>query len=424
MQHGGFCAFTPRTLSITGLVAVVATCPLGCTYSGGLAPRQTIAPAQVSLPEPEEHVPSQESVALAEQATRDVAQLQTLGTDFDRPDRSPLPPPPKPVIQWNGPVSQAEQQGTQPPLPIPETRRPAKPEPKEAVEAEGVSEPEPVLISATLDPSETTAEVDADLAAGPVELEPGALGPDHARRDQLVVDLSRVLYQEAAYSSHPLRELLVIASTAILDPERALDAEAIPGLTDREREILTAFQGFFGDLGVRLSESADPDVAVAAAAGLNEALATGPRLAVTRAVLCTRVGGYGDYDEFGHSEQGRYSFLAHSGQQAVVYVELEDFTSRLNENGLWVTELAQQLVVYSDRDGIPVQRVEWQAAVDTTKNKRDDFFLVQVVTLAERLSVGRYQLKIRVRDETSGAETETALEFQMVADPSMAAVTP
>jgi hypothetical protein len=266
--------------------------------------------------------------------------------------------------------------------------------------------------------------VDADLASGPIELAPGALEPDHARRDQLVVDLSRVLYQEAAYSSHPLRELLVIASTAILDPERALDAEAIPGLTDRERELLAAFQGFFGDLGVRLSESHDPEVIVGAAAGLNEALATGPQLAVTRAALCTRVGGYGDYDEFRRNEKGSYSFLAHSGQQAVVYVELEDFASRLNENGLWVTELAQQLVVYSDRDGIPVQRVEWQAAVDTTKNRRDDFFLVQVVTLAERLSVGRYQLKIRVRDETSGAETETALEFQMVADPSMAALTP
>ena len=142
---------------------------------------------------------------------------------------------------------------------------------------------------------------------------------------------------------------------------------------------------------------------------------------MTRAVLCTRVGGFGDYDEFERNEAGRYAFLAHNGQQAVVYVEIEEFTSELNDKGQWVTELSQQLVVYSDRDGIPVQREAWQAGVDRSKNHRQDFFLVQIVTLAERLSVGRYQLKIRLRDEKSQAVAETAIDFEMVADPRMTA---
>jgi hypothetical protein len=33
--------------------------------------------------------------------------------------------------------------------------------------------------------------------------------------------------------------------------------------------------------------------------------------------------------------------------------------------------------------------------------------------------VGKYHLKVRMRDEKSGAEAETAITFEMVADPKM-----
>jgi len=131
------------------------------------------------------------------------------------------------------------------------------------------------------------------------------------------------------------------------------------------------------------------------------------------------VGGFGDYDEFGRGERGGYAFLAHTGQQAVVYLEVENFTSELDDQGRWVTQLAQQLVVISDRDGIPVWREDWQRGTDISKNRREDFFIVQVVTLPKRLSVGLYQLKIHIRDERSGSEAEATIDFEMVADPKM-----
>ncbi len=84
-----------------------------------------------------------------------------------------------------------------------------------------------------------------------------------------------------------------------------------------------------------------------------------------------------------------------------------------------MTEVAQQLVVISDRDGIPVWREDWQRGTDMSKNRREDFFIVQVITLPKRLSVGRYQLKIHIRDEQSGSEAEATLNFEMVADPKM-----
>ncbi len=102
-----------------------------------------------------------------------------------------------------------------------------------------------------------------------------------------------------------------------------------------------------------------------------------------------------------------------------MYVEVEDFTSERNKQGDWVTELSQQLVIYSDRDGIPVWREDWQLGTDTSKNRREDFFIVQVITLPPRLSVGLYQFKIHVRDKQSGAEAEVTVEFEMVADSRM-----
>jgi hypothetical protein len=247
----------------------------------------------------------------------------------------------------------------------------------------------------------------------------GASDATERRRatEELLVELSRELYRDASEADMPLRELLLIAATSMVDPDRALSPEAIPGLTERERELLAALQQFFLDLGRKLDGTRDVEETIAAAVDLlRGALAgAGPRFRLGTVALCTRVGGYGDFDEF-----SKYSFLAHTEQQTVLYVEVLGFTSELNDKGQWVTELSQQLAIYSDRDGIPVWREDWQRAVDATRNRRTDFFLVQMMNLPKELSVGRYHLKVRVRDERSGAEAERSVTVEMVADPRLA----
>lgn len=238
---------------------------------------------------------------------------------------------------------------------------------------------------------------------------------DGDRLRELIVDLSKELYQEASYADMPLRELLLIAATTLVSPERALSPDAIPGLTERERELLSRFQSFFTELGNGLdgSRSAD-DVIVASLESLRRSLSTEPRLELGTLALCRRVGGFGDYDAF-----SKNAFLGHAEQQAIVYIEIAGFTSETNAKGEWVTELSQQLVIYSERDGIPVWREDWQSAVDVSKNKRNDFFVVQIITFPKALSVGKYYLKVRVRDEKSRAEAEGSIPFEMVADPRM-----
>lgn len=234
--------------------------------------------------------------------------------------------------------------------------------------------------------------------------------------NDLIGNLSRSLYHEASHADMPLRELLLIAATTMIDPDRALAPEALPGLTDREREMLSEFQNFFQQLGKNLDGSREAEeVLLESIETLRASLHTDPILSIGELALCTRVGGFGDFDAF-----NRYTFLAHNAQQAIVYIEIDGFASEINDDGEWVTKISQQLVIYSDRDGIPVWREDWQTAVDKSRNKRGDFFLVQLITLPKALSVGRYHLKVRIRDEINGAEAEDGMQFEMVADPKMA----
>jgi len=246
-----------------------------------------------------------------------------------------------------------------------------------------------------------------------------SLRPDRLR--QLMVDLRRELYIEGAHSDQPLRQLLPIAALSMLDPEAAINPEAVPDLTSKERELLGALQAFFAGVGARLAEGTDVEEAIATGVReLREAVIKEPRLTLPALALCHRVDGYGKYERFSVNR-----FLAHSVQQVIVYVEVDDFTSEVNDAGEWVTQLSQQITIYSDRDGIPVWRSgDMQTAIDKARNQRHDFFLLQIITIPGALSVGKYHLKVRVRDEKSGAEAEGAVEFEMVADPKLAATMP
>ena len=300
-------------------------------------------------------------------------------------------------IQWNLPVSPAV---------------------TEAAITTPVPEPEPSQGSLAADQSTPTPPVSQPQTNRTTAINP----PPDDRLRELLVELSREAYHQATFSDAPLRHLLVIVAQSVLSPDRQLQVDAIPGLTDRERELLSEMQTFYTKLGQELAQSGDPEALPDAVAELHRSLTKEPQLHLNHAALTSRVSGFGAYDEFKTNDAGRYAFLAHSSQQTVVYMEIEDFTSELNTNAEWVTELSQQLVIFSDRDGIPVWRQPWQPVVDVTKNRRHDFYIVQVITLPEQLSVGRYQLKISVRDEKSKAEAESSLEFEMVADRSLTTV--
>jgi len=261
------------------------------------------------------------------------------------------------------------------------------------------------------------------LEVKPVEAPPPARGTGTIAVDDMSVDLVRLrqkLYRASIDSDQPIRELIAIAAMSLVDPNLDLPDGANRQLTDAEQDVLRDLHAFFVRLGNSLDGSARAeDTITLAVAELQKSLTPEPLLQLPTSRLCWRVGGFGEFDAF-----DRTAFLAHSEQQVILYLEIDGFASRRNERTQWVTEVSQRLEIYSDRDGIPVWSESWQKAVDVTTNQRRDFFTTQLITLPKALSVGRYHLKIQVRDETSEAEAEDSIAFEMVADPKMAASVP
>jgi len=235
--------------------------------------------------------------------------------------------------------------------------------------------------------------------------------------DELLTSLRAELYQDASRSDMPLRELLMIAAMSMIDPDRAIEPDAVPDLTDDERELLAKLQAFFAGLGAELDGSrASEEVVEEAVAGLRQNLLNLPQFEILNAAYCWRVEMFGDYEEV-----PRYAFLAHSKQQVILYVEIDGFTSERNVEGDWETKISQKLTILTQADGVPVWQDDWRTSIDQSREQRRDFYTTQILTLPEALSVGSYVMKVRLRDEVNGAESEKSIPFTLVADPRMAA---
>jgi hypothetical protein len=434
------------------LLAALSAAGTGCASPGSAAANDLAPvkppPLDKTASEPRKPATMDEDPAAA-QARRELEELQAISKQKQihefaagTPAGGPKPPPlsaekPPPVIVWNdanGGVSIAGPIHTKVPDPHAKTDLSRMPsvvlvEGDEAPSREagmrgttpaGPAQPTGSPLSLTANATAASAKTtptDAASGQGFVPTPPPALPSDDAGHLQLLlVQLSRELYQQAADEDTPLRELIVIAATTMVSSDRPFNPDALPGLTERERQLLAEMHQFFLDLGEKLKTSGDPEVIPAAVESLRARLKVEPELQLANAALASSVEGFGKMRVFEPAK-----FLAHSEQKVIVYVEVDKFASEANEQGEYVTELAQQLVIYSDRDGIPVWQEDWQTAVDRTRAKRQDFFMRQIVTLPKALSVGPYHMKVRVRDRKSGAEAEASIPFEMVADPKMAA---
>jgi hypothetical protein len=331
---------------------------------------------------------------LAAQFERDAAALRSLRGDagaLDRSDGAASPPAaPRRGVVFNDPPRQT-------------------PGPRTA----------PANDSSATQGSGTSASGGADGAASDlpdVLTADASTAPPEVRLREAMVALRRELYQTASYDDAPLRQYLAMSALAMIDPERALDPDALVDLDPRERDLLRAYQQFFINLGKELTSSGDDERLLSLIDELKQTVSNRGPLTIARAEFCTRVDGFGRFRPF-----SRNAFLAGSGQQVVIYTEIDEFSSARNAEGQWVTDLSQELSIYNTHDNIPVWRLDWQPATDVSATKLSDFFITHLITIPERLGVGRYTMKVRVRDEAAGSIAEAGIEFQIVADENLAA---
>jgi len=235
--------------------------------------------------------------------------------------------------------------------------------------------------------------------------------------------LSRLLATAFANSSSgsldPLRVWFIYSSLAVSNPDITLPdgwgQDLLPGERDR---VLAAHAGFSA-LGRAFRDGAS-SIDSATRQALVAALVGEPSLTIPKVDLCTKVTGYGEY-----SPVQRRSFLAGSTNRVIVYSELDGFKSQL-ENGKWTTRLATRVSIVpagSSTNTIAWSRTpEWTEVVDTSDSPRCEFFLGEIIPISNSLAAGNYNVRVEVKDLTTGSTTSTVLPIEVLTERAFAAV--
>lgn len=227
-------------------------------------------------------------------------------------------------------------------------------------------------------------------------------------------ELAALLTERAAASVAPMSDLALAAAIA---GSQGRPAPELSSLSPSERAVLDAIRSVHafmasGEYASESSGSLDVSDALRAAA---DRAAEGLPLRITDAKLCTRVGGFGDYSELSVN-----AFLAGRAARVVVYTEIDRFATRSGAGRMQTVELSQELDVYHDADGAHCWKRPAQSVTESSRVKRRDFFITNAIELPPTLSVGKYRMKITMRDLTGNSVAETTVPFTVVADAKLA----
>lgn len=267
---------------------------------------------------------------------------------------------------------------------------------------------------------------EADAATTEMTIEPEPEVSRSMRIAELSAELSKLLKEEALEQTDPARPLI---AAALLESAAngVIDEIDMPGggplmLTEGERSALQAIR----ELAVRLAGQegeigGDPQRIREVLLGSAEQLRDHARVRIGKAELCSRAPGFGNYVPL-----PRKTFLAGRINRMVVYTEVEHFGLRsastseaMIEGDTVASEITQELELYlraGDSKPTWQRRIDWLPR--TSRRAFGDQFLAQAIELPSTLTVGEYDLKIRVIDEVTGAQDESVIPIRIVADAS------
>lgn len=268
------------------------------------------------------------------------------------------------------------------------------------------------------EPTETAPEPSAP--AETVEPRPAPAVPS---KESLIADLGERLREQARTSSAPAAALLRLAALELLEPNAGeIDPAAEASLTPQETEFLRAWRTLFASARDGLDSSGDLSPLIEQVVSLAERVQASQPLALLDSRLCTKVDGFGMFDEVDrHDPAGTYTLIAGKRHRAIVYIEVSNYTheprQRRGVDGFEV-RLSQELALHhlaSNADTIVWQR-PFQDITDFSRKRRRDFFTTQIIDFPPTFGVGSYRLKITISDKPAGAIAEAVIPIEFVAE--------
>jgi len=259
------------------------------------------------------------------------------------------------------------------------------------------------------------------LNPGPTGTGGAGLTPEQ-RKSELVEELVGVLTRVAQTNDDPYQAGLALAGLEVLSPGALYELVDSGTLLPNETEILLAAHEFFQGLAADPMQ-ASTENAMTLVDEVRERLNETAPLRITAAELCTRVWGYGQYETFDKSADGSYRFMVGQRQPIIIYTEVDRFgrTPVVGADGVsqWKVELSQELQVFHLADDLLVTARSAETDTSLSRSKMRDYYLINQTYLPETLTLGKYHLKIIMRDANKEAIAEAVIPFQIVASSTL-----
>ncbi|MFT5423403.1 MAG: hypothetical protein ACI89L_001180 [Phycisphaerales bacterium] len=258
------------------------------------------------------------------------------------------------------------------------------------------------------------------LNPGPGSGETG-LNPEQ-RKSELVEELVGLLMQVAQTNDDPYQAGLALAGLETLSPGALYELVDSGTLLPNETEILLTAHEFFQGLAADPMQ-ASTENAMSLVDQVRERLNETAPLRITAAELCTRVWGYGQYETFDKTADGSYRFMVGRRQPIIIYTEVDRFgrSPVVDVDGVsqWKVALSQELQVFHLADDLLVTARSAETDTSLSRSKMRDYYLINQTYLPETLTLGKYHLKIIMRDQNKDAIAETVIPFQIVASSTL-----
>lgn len=226
--------------------------------------------------------------------------------------------------------------------------------------------------------------------------------------------VQKLLDQLSDSSRSPTGKAMLAAALSALSGDAQVDSRLLADLSPNERLDVRRFAVAFASLVSAADKGEASPLKRERISKVLESLAGPEPMQITAMALCSKVSGFGVYEPFDST-----NFLAGRDQRMIVYTELDNFTSTVGVGNVYEVRLSQQVVLHNEADGLAVWKQDPVRIVDRSRNKRRDFFTVQMITLPARLGVGKYLLKVTITDQQGSSVDEKTMPIRIVADRSL-----
>lgn len=237
------------------------------------------------------------------------------------------------------------------------------------------------------------------------------------RKQQLLEELVGVLGELAMAGDGPGSAALALAGLESVRPDALSNLKKQGVLSEAEVASLDAARELFRALSSSGSDGrgiADPGEVAAVLDRIRRELDSRAGLRILRAELCTRVTGFGQYETFPANR-----FIAGRAQPVIVYAEVDRFGHRESTGPdgrpRYEIELSQRLELYHVADNLNTWNRAAEMDKTVSRNLVRDYYLINQVTLPANLSIGKYHLKVVMRDLITGNMAETIIPIEIVA---------